>query len=69
MRKRSKLLVGVAIAVALGSMLAGCQKSPPQPGGATTQASAAAEWSKLVDAVVESDLKANPNAGTYLGSH
>ena len=69
MRKRSKLLVGVAISLALGSMLAGCQKSPPQSEGTATQAPAATEWKKLVDALVESDLKANPNAGTYLGRH
>jgi uncharacterized protein (DUF885 family) len=68
MRKRSKMLVGVA-AVALGSMLAGCQKPATPPDGATAQAAAATQWSKLVDEWVESDLKANPNAGTYVGRH
>lgn len=68
MRKRSKLLVGVA-AMALGSMLAGCQKQAAPTEGATAQAAAATQWSKLVDEWVESDLKANPNAGTYVGRH
>ena len=64
MRKHTMRLAGVALAAALGLMLAGCQKQAgPAP------ATAATEWPALVEAWVDSDMKANPNAATYLGRH
>ena len=66
MRKRSGMWAGLAFAVALGSTLTACQK---QAAVAPAQADAGLEWPKLVDEWVESDMKANPNAATYLGRH
>jgi uncharacterized protein (DUF885 family) len=66
MRKRGLMWAGTAAVVLLGSMVAGCQKQAPAP--ATSEAAQGA-WPKLVDEWVESDMKANPNAATYLGRH
>jgi uncharacterized protein (DUF885 family) len=65
MRRQLKQVAVAAIVVTLGSVLASCQKQPPAPPAATAQA----DWPKLVDEFVESDLKANPNAATYVGRH
>lgn len=65
MRKREHRLAGIAVAALLGMVLTGCQK--PTPPAAQTETATA--WPKFVEEWVESDLKANPNAGTYLGRH
>ena len=65
MRKRGLMWAGTAAAVLLGTMVTGCQKQAPAP---ATEAAQSA-WPKLVDEWVESDMKANPNAATYLGRH
>ena len=67
MRKRGYGVAG-AIALALGSVLAGCQKPATEAQQNVAQAAATA-WPALVEAWVESDFKANPNMATYVGRH
>jgi uncharacterized protein (DUF885 family) len=59
--------IAVAAALALGvAALSGCAK---QPDAVALQAGTSASWTQLVDAWIESDMKAQPLDAAYQGRH